>query len=193
MNKSRLEAFSDGVIAIIITIMVLEIKVPHGEHLSDLIPLWPIFLSYVLSFANVGIYWTNHHHLLHTIKRVNGPILMANLNLLFWLSLMPFTAAWMGENHFASTPMALYALDLLLCGSSYFLLQLQIIKTHGKDSVLSQAVGKDWKGKISVVGYVLAIPLALVDQTLVAGLIMLSVAGMWLLPDRRIERTLSSE
>ena len=193
MNKSRLEAFSDGVIAIIITIMVLEIKVPHGEHIVDLTPLWPIFLSYVLSFANVGIYWTNHHHLLHTIKRVNGPILMANLNLLFWLSLMPFTAAWMGENHFASMPMALYALDLLLCGSSYFWLQLQIIKTQGTDSVLSQAVGKDWKGKISVVGYVLAIPLALAGQTLFAGLVMLSVAGMWLLPDRRIERKLSSE
>ena len=125
MNKTRLEAFSDGVIAIIITIMVLEFKVPHGEHLEDLLPLWPIFLSYVLSFANVGIYWSNHHHLLHATKHVNGPILLANLNLLFWLSLMPFATAWVGENHFAATPMALYAVDLCLCAISYTVLQMQ--------------------------------------------------------------------
>jgi uncharacterized membrane protein len=193
MNKSRLEAFSDGVIAIIITIMVLEIKVPHGEQFADLLPLWPVFLSYVLSFANVGIYWTNHHHLLHTIKHVNGPILMANLNLLFWLSLMPFTTGWMGENHFAATPMALYAMDLCMCGFSYVLLQLQIIKTQGPDSVLSEAVGRDWKGKLSMIGYALAIPLALFDLTMVAGIIMLAVAGMWLIPDRRIERKLVNE
>jgi uncharacterized membrane protein len=193
MNKNRLEAFSDGVIAIIITIMVLEIKVPHGEQFADLLPLWPVFLSYLLSFANVGIYWTNHHHLLHTIKRVNGPILLANLNLLFWLSLMPFTTGWMGENHFASAPMALYAMDLCMCGFSYVLLQLQIIKTQGPDSVLSEAVGKDLKGKLSMVGYALAIPLALLDRTMVAGVIMLAVAGMWLIPDKRIERKLINE
>jgi uncharacterized membrane protein len=193
MNKSRLEAFSDGVIAIIITIMVLEIKVPHGEHFADLLPLWPVFLSYVLSFTNVGIYWTNHHHLLHTIKQVNGSILMANLNLLFWLSLMPFTTGWMGENHFAATPMALYAADLFMCGFSYVLLQLQIIKAQGKDSVLSEAVGKDWKGKLSMLGFSLAIPLAALDFTALAGLIMVSVTAMWLIPDRRIEKKLSAE
>jgi uncharacterized membrane protein len=193
MNKSRLEAFSDGVIAIIITIMVLEIKVPHGEHFADLLPLWPVFLSYVLSFANVGIYWTNHHHLLHTIKHVNGPILMANLNLLFWLSLMPFTTGWMGENHFAAAPMALYAADLFMCGFSYVLLQLQIIKAQGTDSLLAQALGKDWKGKTSMAGFTLAIPLAALDFTSAAGLIMVSVTAMWLIPDRRIERKLVNE
>ena len=193
MNKTRLEAFSDGVIAIIITIMVLEIKVPHGEQFADLLPLWPVFLSYVLSFANVGIYWTNHHHLLHTIKQVNGPILMANLNLLFWLSLMPFTTGWMGENHFAPIPMALYALDLWLCGFSYVLLQLQIIKTQGKDSLLREAVGKDWKGKLSMAGFTLAIPLAALDFTVAAGLLMVSVTAMWLIPDQRIERKLANE
>ena len=193
MNKTRLEAFSDGVIAIIITIMVLEIKVPHGEQIADLLPLWPVFLSYVLSFANVGIYWTNHHHLLHTIKHVNGAILMANLNLLFWLSLMPFTTGWMGENHFAPIPMALYAADLWLCGFSYVLLQLQIIKAQGPKSVLSEALGKDWKGKLSMVGFTLAIPLAALDFTAVAGLIMVSVTTMWLIPDQRIERKLGGE
>ena len=193
MNKGRLEAFSDGVIAIIITIMVLEIKVPHGEHFADLLPLWPVFLSYVLSFVNVGIYWTNHHHLLHTVKHVNGPILMANLNLLFWLSLMPFTTGWMGENHFAATPMALYAADLFMCGFSYVLLQLQIIKTQGTDSLLAQALGKDWKGKTSMAGFTLAIPLAALDFTSAAGLIMVSVTAMWLIPDRRIERKLVNE
>ena len=193
MNKSRLEAFSDGVIAIIITIMVLEIKVPHGEHLADLLPLWPIVLSYVLSFANVGIYWSNHHHLLHATRQVNGPILLANLNLLFWLSLMPFTTAWMGENHFAATPMALYAVDLCLCGASYVLLQMQIIKTQGPDSLLRDAVGRDWKGKSSMAGYALAIPLAALDFTLAAGLILVGVACLWLLPDRRIERQLGKE
>jgi uncharacterized membrane protein len=193
MNKSRLEAFSDGVIAIIITIMVLEIKVPHGEHFADLLPLWPVFLSYMLSFANVGIYWSNHHHMLHTVKHVNGPILLSNLNLLFWLSLIPFTTAWVGENHFASTPMAVYAVDLCLCGFSYVILQLQIIKTQGKDSVLLEALGKDWKGKSSMAGYAVAIPLALLDQPNIAGLVMLAVAGMWLIPDRRIERKLINE
>ena len=193
MNKNRLEAFSDGVIAIIITIMVLEIKVPHGEHLEDLLPLWPVVLSYVLSFVNVGIYWSNHHHLLHTVKHVNGPILLTNLNLLFWLSLMPFTTAWVGENHFAATPMAVYALDLCLCAISYTVLQLQIIKAHGPGSVLSQAVGRDTKGKISLASYVVAIPLALVGLPALSGLLILAVACIWLIPDRRIESKLIEE
>ena len=193
MNKNRLEAFSDGVIAIIITIMVLEIKVPHGEHLEDLLPLWPIFLSYVLSFVNVGIYWSNHHHLLHTVKHVNGPILLTNLNLLFWLSLMPFTTAWVGENHFASTPMAVYAVDLCLCAISYTVLQLQIIKAHGPASVLSQAVGRDTKGKISLAAYSVAVPLAIAGLPMLSGLLILAVACMWLIPDRRIERKLVDE
>jgi uncharacterized membrane protein len=193
MNKSRLEAFSDGVIAIIITIMVLEFKVPHGEHLEDLLPLWPVFLSYVLSFANVGIYWSNHHHLLHATKHVNGPILLANLNLLFWLSLMPFTTAWVGENHFAATPMALYAVDLCLCAISYTVLQLQIIKAQGPASLLSQAVGSDTKGKISLAAYVAAVPLAMVGLPVFSGLLILAVACMWLIPDSRIERKILSE
>ena len=193
MGKTRLEAFSDGVIAIIITIMVLELKVPHGDTWEDLAKLWPVFLSYVLSFANVGIYWTNHHHLLHTVKHVNGPILLANLHLLFWLSLMPFATAWVGENHFASTPMALYAVDLCMCAVSWVLLQRSIIKAHGQDSVLSQAVGGDVKGKVSLAVYVLAIPLALLGLPNVAGLLLLAVACMWLIPDRRIERTLRNE
>jgi uncharacterized membrane protein len=193
MNKNRLEAFSDGVIAIIITIMVLEIKVPHGEHLEDLLPLWPVVLSYVLSFVNVGIYWSNHHHLLHTVKHVNGPILLTNLNLLFWLSLMPFTTAWVGENHFAATPMAVYAVDLCLCAISYTVLQLQIIKAHGPASVLSQAVGRDTKGKISLAAYVVAVPLAIAGLPMLSGLLILAVACMWLIPDRRIERKLVDE
>ena len=193
MNKNRLEAFSDGVIAIIITIMVLEIKVPHGEHMADLLPLWPVFLSYVLSFANVGIYWSNHHHLLHTVKHVNGAILLSNLHLLFWLSLMPFTTGWVGENHFAATPMAVYALDLSMCAVSYVLLQLQIIKAHGPGSLLSEAVGRDTKGKISLAAYVFAVPLALLGLPALSGLLILAVACMWLIPDRRIERKLINE
>ena len=193
MNKSRIEAFSDGVIAIIITIMVLEFKVPHGAQWADLWPLWPVFLSYVLSFANVGIYWSNHHHLLHTVKHVNGPILLTNLNLLFWLSLMPFTTAWVGENHFAATPMAVYAVDLCLCAISYTVLQLQIIKSHGPGSVLSQAVGRDTKGKISLAAYVAAVPLAIAGLPMLSGLLILAVACMWLIPDRRIERKLVEE
>lgn len=193
MNKNRLEAFSDGVIAIIITIMVLEFKVPHGEQLSDLLPLWPIFLSYVLSFVNVGIYWNNHHHLLHATKRVNGAILWANLNLLFWLSLMPFATAWVGENHFAATPMALYAADLCMCAISYTILQIQIIKSQGSDSLLLQAIGSDRKGKISLASYVLAIPLALLGLPALSGLLILAVACIWLIPDRRIEKKIAAE
>jgi uncharacterized membrane protein len=189
MNKTRLEAFSDGVIAIIITIMVLEMKVPHGTEFSDLAPLLPVFLSYVLSFVNVGIYWNNHHHLLHTVKHVSGGILWANLHLLFWLSLMPFATGWMGENHFAPLPVALYAFDLMMCAIAYTALQLRIIKAHGQDSTLAHAVGRDRKGKISLACYVLAIPLAFFVP-LAAGGLMVLVALMWLIPDRRIEKVI---
>jgi uncharacterized membrane protein len=191
MNKNRLEAFSDGVIAIIITIMVLEFKVPHGESLADLLPLWPVFLSYVLSFVNVGIYWNNHHHLLHTVKAVNGGVLWANLNLLFWLSLMPFATAWMGENHFASIPVVVYCIDLCLCAVAYTILQRTIIRFQGSQSVLHQAVGADLKGKISLASYVLAIPLALWGLPWVSGLLVGAVACMWLIPDSRIEKKLT--
>ncbi len=190
MNKTRLEAFSDGVIAIIITIMVLEMKVPHGTEFGDLAPLLPVFLSYVLSFANVGIYWNNHHHLLHTVKHVSGGILWANLHLLFWLSLMPFATGWMGENHFASVPVALYAFDLMMCAIAYTILQRCIIAAHGHDSALAQALGHDRKGKISLASYVLSIPLAFFVP-LAAGGLMVLVALMWLIPDRRIEKVIS--
>jgi uncharacterized membrane protein len=193
MNKNRLEAFSDGVIAIIITIMVLEFKVPHGEQWADLLPLAPVFVSYVLSFVNVGIYWNNHHHLLHAVRKVDGSILWANLFLLFWLSLMPFATAWMGENHFAPLPVALYAVDLTLCAIAYTLLQARIIKLHGRDSLLSSAVGQDRKGKISLASYVLSVPLALVGYPLLSGALMIMVACIWLIPDPRIERRLAQE
>jgi len=191
MNKNRLEAFSDGVLAIIITIMVLEIKVPHGEQLADLLPLWPVFLSYVLSFINVGIYWNNHHHLLHAAHKVNGGVLWANLLLLFWLSLMPFATAWMGENHFATMPVVVYALDLCMCALSYVLLQAQIIKLEGPASLLRSAVGRDRKGKVSLACYVLAIPLALAGWPVLAGLLIGLVACIWFIPDRRIEAQLA--
>jgi uncharacterized membrane protein len=190
MNKTRLEAFSDGVIAIIITIMVLEMKVPHGAEFSDLAKLLPVFLSYVLSFVNVGIYWNNHHHMLHTVKHVSGGILWANLHLLFWLSLMPFATGWMGENHFASLPVALYAFDLMMCAIAYVVLQGCIVATHGHESALAHAVGQDRKGKISLACYVLAIPLAFFIP-LAAGGLMVLVALMWLIPDRRIEKVIS--
>ena len=190
MNKNRLEAFSDGVIAIIITIMVLEFKVPHGAQWLDLLPLWPVFLSYVLSFVNVGIYWNNHHHLLHATKHVNARILWANMNLLFWLSLMPFTTAWMGENHFAAIPVALYAVDLTLCGIGYIVLQAQIIQSQGADSLLHQAVGSDVKGKVSMASYLVSIPLALLGLPWLAGILLGSVALMWFIPDQRIEKNL---
>jgi uncharacterized membrane protein len=190
MNKTRLEAFSDGVIAIIITIMVLEMKVPHGAEFADLAKLLPVFLSYVLSFVNVGIYWNNHHHLLHTVKHVSGGILWANLHLLFWLSLMPFATGWMGENHFAALPVALYAFDLMMCAIAYVLLQLRIIAVHGHESTLAHALGRDRKGKISLACYVLAIPLAFFVP-LAAGGLMVLVALMWLIPDRRIEKVIS--
>jgi uncharacterized membrane protein len=189
MNKNRLEAFSDGVIAILITIMVLELKVPHGVTLETLHPLWPVFLSYVLSFAYLAIYWNNHHHMLHTLHRVTGPILWANLHLLFWLSLIPFTTGWMGENHFASAPTALYGLVLLMAAIAYFILQHFIMVSQGADSLLKRAVGSDWKGKLSPVLYLLAIGAAFVLEW-VAFAIYAAVAVMWFVPDRRIERVL---
>ncbi|HEY9647918.1 MAG TPA: TMEM175 family protein [Chroococcidiopsis sp.] len=191
MKKSRLEAFSDGVLAIIITIMVLEIKVPHEPTLEALQPLIPIFLSYVLSFVFLGIYWNNHHHLLQATKYVNGAILWANLHLLFWLSLIPFATGWMGENNFATTPVALYGVILLFGAIAYFILTRALISHHGDSSEIAIALGKDFKGKISIVIYVLAIALSFV-QAWVACLLYISVAVMWLIPDRRIERTLMS-
>jgi len=191
MNKNRLEAFSDGVIAIIITIMVLEFKVPHGEALADLLPLWPVFLSYVLSFVYVGIYWNNHHHLLHAVKKVNGTMLWANLNLLFWLSLMPFATAWMGENHFAVMPVVVYCVDLLMCALAFTLFQSCIIRHEGPDSVLRHAVGADLKGKVSVASCVLAIPLALLGYPGWSGVLVGLVACIWFVPDTRIEKVLN--
>ena len=191
MSKSRLEAFSDGVIAIIITIMVLELKVPHGTHLSALLPLIPVFLSYVLSFLYLGIYWNNHHHLLHATAQIDGRILWANLHLLFWLSLVPFTTGWMGENHFAAAPSALYGAVLLMAAVAYWILQQLIIASQGPDSLLQQAIGGDWKGKLSPVLYAAAIPLAFWWQWISLGLYVV-VALLWLIPDRRIENLLRS-
>lgn len=190
MGTSRIEAFSDGVIAVIITIMVLEMKVPHGESLGALAPLIPVFLSYVLSFVYLGIYWNNHHHMMSTCRRVSGPILWANLHLLFWLSLIPFTTGWMGENHYAAIPTALYGAVLLMSAIAYWILQRQIIAVQGADSLLQQAIGSDWKGKASPVIYAIAIVLAFWWQTLAQALYVL-VALIWLVPDRRIERTLA--
>ena len=190
MGKSRLEAFSDGVIAIIITIMVLELKVPHGEDFDALKPLLPGFLSYVLSFVYLGIYWNNHHHMLHTVQQVSGPILWANLHLLFWLSLIPVTTGWMGENHFAAAPCATYGFVLLMAALAYYALQQVIIASQGQSSVLRTAVGRDWKGKLSPVLYVLAIPASFWSGWLAAG-VYVFVALVWLVPDRRIERVLA--
>jgi uncharacterized membrane protein len=192
MGKSRLEAFSDGVMAIIITIMVLELKVPHGETFESLLPLVPVFLSYVLSFVYVGIYWNNHHHMLHTVSRVSGAVLWANLHLLFWLSLFPFATGWMGENHFAALPSALYGAVLLMAAGAYWLLQQAIIATQGPDSVLRRAVGSDWKGKLSPVFYVVAI-VATIWSPWISAAIYASVALIWLIPDRRIERALQAK
>ncbi|MBI5462278.1 MAG: DUF1211 domain-containing protein [Gammaproteobacteria bacterium] len=189
MGKTRLEAFSDGVIAILITIMVLELKVPHGENLAALRPLIPVFLSYVLSFIYLGIYWNNHHHMLHTLHTVTGPVLWANLHLLFWLSLIPFTTGWMGENHFAALPSALYGVVLLMAAIAYWTLQQLIIVAQGSDSLLKKAVGRDWKGKASPILYLLAIVAAAGSQWISLGIYVL-VALMWLVPDRRIEHVL---
>ncbi len=192
MNNSRLEAFSDGVIAIIITIMVLELKVPGGDTLGALVPLIPHLLSYVLSFIYVGIYWNNHHHMLHTCESVTGPILWANLHLLFWLSLFPITTAWMGESHSAAAPSALYGLVLLMAAIAYWILQQQIIAAQGPDSILKKAVGADWKGKLSPVIYLAGIAAAFIWPRLAQTLYLL-VALLWLVPDRRIEKALIRE
>jgi uncharacterized membrane protein len=190
MDKGRLEAFSDGVIAVIITIMVLELKVPQGENLQALLPLVPSFLVYVLSYIYIGIYWNNHHHMLHAAGKVTGPVLWANLYLLFWLSLTPFMTGWMGQNHFAAAPTALYGCVLLMCGIAYTILQAQIIRSQGAGSILRQAVGRDIKGLVSLLLYMVGIACAFrmpwLSQTLYA-----LVAAMWLIPDRRIERVLS--
>jgi uncharacterized membrane protein len=187
MTKGRIEAFSDGVIAIIITIMVLELKVPHGATFADLVPVIPVALSYVLSFIYVGIYWNNHHHMFAATHRIDGSVLWANLHLLFWLSLTPFTTAWMGENHFEKTPSALYGVNLLMAAIAYYILQWRILRLEGPDSVLAKAVGRDRKGKVSPIIYLIAIPLAYVSPWLSGGLYAL-VALIWLLPDPRIER-----
>lgn len=189
MQKNRLEAFSDGVIAVIITIMVLEMHVPQGTNFAALKPLLPVFLSYVLSFVYVGIYWNNHHHLLHTVNRVNGPIMWANLHLLFWQSLIPFTTGWMGENHFETLPTALYGFVLLMAGIAFLLLQVAIVRNQGKNSLLAGALGRDRKGKASLLLYAVAIGLSFVSAWL-AEAIYLLVAAMWFIPDRRIERAL---
>ena len=189
MGKARLEAFSDGVIAVIITIMVLEMKVPHGVELDALQPVIPIFVSYALSFVYVGIYWNNHHHMLHAAGKVNGAILWANLHLLFWLSLIPFVTGWMGENHFASMTVALYGAVLLLSAIAYFILSRALIRHDGDASTLARALGGDFKGKVSVVLYVAAIALAFVNRWLSLALYV-AVAVMWLVPDRRIEKVL---
>jgi uncharacterized membrane protein len=188
MGKGRMEAFSDGVIAIIITIMVLEIKIPHSTELSALVDLLPIFISYILSFIYVGIYWNNHHHLLQAVHRVNGKTLWANLHLLFWLSLIPFGTGWVGENNFATIPVAIYGTILLCAAIAYWILTEALLKSHGQDSQLAIAIGKDFKGKISVVIYSVAIVLDFVNSWLAFGLYAV-VALLWFIPDRRIERT----
>ncbi|MCA0399472.1 MAG: TMEM175 family protein [Proteobacteria bacterium] len=189
MKPERMAAFSDGVLAIIITIMVLEMKAPHKADLAALIPLLPVFFSYVLSFIYVAIYWNNHHHLLHTLKHVTGGVLWANVHLLFWLSLVPFTSAWMGENQFATLPTALYGVVLFACAIAYSILQSTIIRTEGQNSHLARAVGKDRKGKLSIVCYLAAIPLAFVSPWIASGIYVI-VALIWLIPDQRIEKVL---
>ena len=192
MTKNRLEAFSDGVLAVIITIMVLELKSPRGATLAALRPVIPVFLSYVLSFVFIAIYWNNHHHLLHATQRVNGATLWANLHLLFWLSLVPFTTAWMGENHFTSWPVAFYGIVLLLAAIAYYILVRTLLAVHGQASTLAASIGSDRKGKISIAIYVPAIPLAFV-RPWISALCYIAVAIIWLVPDRRIESRVSRE
>lgn len=192
MNKGRLEAFSDGVIAILITIMVLELKIPHGADLEAIRPLFPVFVTYVLSFVYLGIYWNNHHHMLQATRVINGNILWANLHLLFWLSLIPFATGWMGENHFAPLPTAVYGINLLACAVAYTILQTLIIREHEANSKLEAAIGNDLKGKVSVVCYVLAIALAFVNQW-ISDALYVFVALMWLVPDKRIESKINQE
>ncbi|WP_246542740.1 TMEM175 family protein [Paludibacterium yongneupense] len=191
MGKNRLEAFSDGVLAIIITIMVLELKVPHGASPAVLAPLWPVFLSYILSFVYVGIYWNNHHHLMQAVESVSGSILWANLLLLFCLSLLPFTTGWVGENHFARWPTVLYGVNLLLCAQAYFILQNRLIRHHGRDSVLARAISRDVKGKVSLGLYLAGIAAAWLWEPLAGLACIVAVAMLWLVPDRRVERALS--
>ena len=190
MNKGRLEAFSDGVIAIIITIMVLEMKVPHGDSLTVLRPVFPVFLSYTLSFVNLGIYWNNHHHMLHATRHIRGNVLWANLHLLFWLSLVPFATGWMGENHFAPVPTALYGFVLLMAAIAYWILLNTILRAEGPGSLLRRAVGSDVKGKVSPLLYLVAIPAAFVHPA-ISGALYVAVTLIWLIPDRRIERVLA--
>src|SRR5437763_1721984 len=190
MTKGRLEAFSDGVIAIIITIMVLDLKVPHGDGLKELAPLLPVFLSYILSFLYVGIYWNNHHHMLHNCTVVTGAMLWANLHLLFWLSLFPFTTGWMGENHFTTVPTALYGVVLLMAAIAYYLLQQAIIRVQGQGSILEKAIGRDWKGKLSPVLYIVAI-VATLRSSWIAQAVFVVAALIWFIPDRRIEKRLA--
>ncbi len=187
MGKGRLEAFSDGVIAIIITIMVLEMKVPHGNNPDALIPLLPVFLSYVLSFINIGIYWNNHHHMLHAVHKVTGTVLWTNMHLLFWLSLFPFATAWMGENHFSTWPVALYGFVSMMAGIAYYFLAHCLIDVHGKDSVIAKALGKDRKGVLSVIFYLLGIALSFINAWLGFSMYIL-VAAIWFIPDSRIEK-----
>jgi uncharacterized membrane protein len=191
MTKNRMEAFSDGVIAIIITIMVLELKVPHGSDWRALLPLYPVFLSYTLSFVFLGIYWNNHHHLFQAVRSVDGRVLWANLHLLFWLSLIPFVTGWLGQNHFASVPVAMYGVILFSSGGAYYILAHTLIGIHGKESTIAKALGRDIKGKVSVVLYALAIPFAFVSPGFSCGLYVL-VAAIWLVPDPRIEHALDS-
>ena len=190
MGKGRLEAFSDGVIAVIITIMVLELKVPHGADLASLSALGPVFCAYVLSFVYVGIYWNNHHHLMHAVHKVNGNTLWANLHLLFWLSVIPFVTNWMGENHFATIPVALYGVVMLMCAIAFTVLAHILVIHHGKDSTLAIALGRDHKGKTSLLLYAVSIPLAFVDPRLSLAIYVL-VAIIWFAPDRRIEKLVS--
>ena len=192
MTNNRLEAFSDGVLAIIITIMVLELKVPHGTDVHALVPLVPVLVSYLLSFLYVGIYWSNHHHLFHSARRVSGGILWANLHLLFWLSLFPLATAWAGENHGAALPTAMYGVVLLLAAAAYYILQCAILAHEGPDSLLAKALGRDWKGKLSPLFYLTAIPMAFVNPWISDGLYA-AVALLWLVPDRRIERVLERQ
>jgi uncharacterized membrane protein len=189
MSKGRLEAFSDGVLAIVITIMVLELKVPHGTEVAALRSLVPVFLSYVLSFVFVGIYWNNHHHLLQAARHIDGRVLWANLHLLFWLSLVPFVTGWMGENHIAAAPVALYGVVMVCAGIAYYVLSLALVARNGRDSALARAIGRDLKGRVSVLVYAAAVGLAYVNPWIAIGLYVL-VAIIWLVPDRRIERAL---
>jgi uncharacterized membrane protein len=189
MSKGRLEAFSDGVMAIIITIMVLELKIPKGESIYDLFPLIPVFVCYLLSFVFLGIYWNNHHHLLQAVKNVNGKILWANMHLLFWLTLIPFTTAWMGENNFAPVPTAFYGAVLFFAAIAYYILARTLVSAHGSDSLLASALGNDFKGKISLVIYLIAIPVSFLS-TAAAGLLYGTVAVIWLIPDKRIEQAI---